>query len=82
MVIFYLLNKKHFMVMITEKETIARILRGRGILKKDGTIEMADHRGTRFAAREWKNLVYAECKFFGVVGITRNGEIMSLNSDK
>ena len=51
-------------------------------LKKDGTIEMADHRGTRFAAREWKNLVYAECKFFGVVGITRNGEIMSLNSDK
>ena len=47
-------------------------------LKKDGTIEMVDQRGTRYAAKEWKNLVCIECKFFGVVGITREGEILSL----
>ena len=47
-------------------------------LKEDGTIEMEDQRGTRYAAKEWKNLVYIECKFFGVVGITRDGQILSL----
>ena len=47
-------------------------------LKKDGTIEMVDQRGTRYAAKEWKDLVSIECKFFGVVGITRGGKILSL----
>jgi hypothetical protein len=47
-------------------------------LKKDGTIEMVDQRGTRYAAKEWKDLVCIECKFFGVVGITRENQILSL----
>lgn len=47
-------------------------------LKKDGTIEMVDQRGSRCVAKEWKDLVYIECKFFGVVGITRDGRILSL----
>lgn len=47
-------------------------------LKKDGTIEIEDQRGTRLAVKEWKDLVYIECKFFGVVGITRDGRILSL----
>lgn len=51
-------------------------------LKKDGTIEMVDQRGTRYAAKEWKDLVCIECKFFGVVGITRDGQILSLYSDE
>lgn len=49
-------------------------------LKKDGTIEMVDQRGTRYAAKEWKDLVSIECKFFGVVGITQDGQILSLYS--
>ena len=51
-------------------------------LKKNGTIEMVDRRGTRYAAKEWKNLVYIECKFFGVVGITKDGQILSLYSNE
>ena len=47
-------------------------------LKKDGTIEMVDYRDTRYAAKEWKDLVCVECKFFGVVGITSDGRILSL----
>lgn len=49
-------------------------------LKMDGTIEMVDQRGTRYAAKEWKDLVCIECKFFGVIGITREGNILSLFS--
>ena len=47
-------------------------------LKSDGTIEMIDHRNERYAAVEWRNLACIECKFFNVVGITKNGEILSL----
>lgn len=49
-------------------------------LKGDGTIEMADSRGTRYEAKNWRNLVCIECKFFGVVGVTRDGQILSLFS--
>ena len=49
-------------------------------LKSDGTIEMADLRDTRYEAKRWKNLVCIECKFFAVVGITREGQILSLFS--
>lgn len=47
-------------------------------LKSDGTIEMVDDRGTRYDAKKWKNLAYVECKYFGVVGITKKGKILSL----
>lgn len=47
-------------------------------LKNDGTIEMIDERNVRYAAKEWKNLASIECKFFSVVGITKDGEIMSI----
>ena len=47
-------------------------------LKNDGTIEMIDHRNERYAAVEWRNLACIECKFFNVVGITKDGEILSL----
>lgn len=47
-------------------------------LKRDGTIEMIDNRGTRYKAKEWKNISCIECKFFGVVGITNTGEMLSL----
>lgn len=47
-------------------------------LKSDGTIEMIDHRNERYAAVEWRNLACIECKFFNVVGITKDGEILSL----
>lgn len=47
-------------------------------LKKDGTIEMVDHRNERYAAIEWKNLACIECKFFNIVGITKDGKILSL----
>lgn len=47
-------------------------------LKNDGTIEMIDERNVRCAAKEWKNLASIECKFFSVVGITKDGEIMSI----
>lgn len=47
-------------------------------LKNDGTIEMIDHRNERYAAKEWKNIASIECKFFSVVGITKEGEILSL----
>ncbi len=47
-------------------------------LKADGTIEMIDERNERYAAKDWDNLASIECKFFNVVGITRDGEILSL----
>lgn len=47
-------------------------------LKNNGTIEMIDDRNERYAASEWKDLVCIECKFFNIVGITKNGEILSL----
>lgn len=47
-------------------------------LKRDGTIEMIDNRRTRYKAKEWKNISCIECKFFGVVGITNQGEILSI----
>lgn len=47
-------------------------------LKKDGTLEVADYRNTRMEIKQWKDIVSIECKFFGVVGITRHGEILSL----
>lgn len=49
-------------------------------LRKDGTIEMTDFRGTRYEASNWRDLVCIECKFGGVVGITRDGQILSLFS--
>lgn len=49
-------------------------------LKNDGTIEMVDNRGTRLEAKKWNNLVCIECKFFGVVGITNEGQILSIFS--
>lgn len=47
-------------------------------LKSNGTIEMIDYRGTRTDAKNWKNLACVECKFFGIVGITHKGEILSI----
>lgn len=47
-------------------------------LKSDGTIEMIDYREQRYEAKKWTNLKSIECKFFGVVGVTSNGEIKSL----
>lgn len=49
-------------------------------LKDDGTIEMVDYRGTRYEAKKWKNLAYIECKFFNIVGITKDGQILSFFS--
>lgn len=49
-------------------------------LKCDGTIEMVDYRETRYEAINWGDLVCIECKFGGVVGITRDGQILSLFS--
>lgn len=50
-------------------------------LKRDGTIEMSDDRNLRYEAKAWTNLACVECKFFGVVGITRDGRILSLFKD-
>lgn len=47
-------------------------------LKKDGTLEVADQRDTRLEIKQWRDLISIECKFFGVIGITRQGEILSL----
>jgi len=47
-------------------------------LKSNGTIEMVDNRNTRNEVKNWKNLACVVCKFFGVVGITKDGEILSL----
>lgn len=47
-------------------------------LKRDGTIEMVDDRNKRYQAKEWSNLEAIVCKFFGVIGITRGGEILSI----
>lgn len=44
-------------------------------LKRDGSIEMIDTRGTRLEVKSWKNLVAIECKFFGVVGFTADGDV-------
>lgn len=46
-------------------------------LKSDGTIEMVDKRGIRYEAKNWKNLICVECKFNSIVGITRDGQILS-----
>lgn len=47
-------------------------------LKSDGTIEMIDYREQRYEAKNWTNIEYIECKFFGVIAITQNGGIKSL----
>lgn len=47
-------------------------------LKIDGTIEMIDERNERYAATEWENIASIECKFFSVIGITKDGKIMSI----
>lgn len=47
-------------------------------LKSDGTIEMIDYREQRYEAKNWTNISSIECKFFGVIAITRNGGIKSL----
>ena len=50
-------------------------------LKRDGSIEMSDDRNLRYEAKAWTNLACVECKFFGVVGITKDGRILSLFKD-
>lgn len=47
-------------------------------LKKDGTLEVVDDRNTRLEVKQWRDIVSIECKFFGVVGISKRGEILSL----
>lgn len=47
-------------------------------LKSDGTIEMIDNRNERYQAKEWSNLEAVICKFFGVIGITKGGKILSI----
>lgn len=47
-------------------------------LKVDGTIFMVDNRGTRTDALNWRNLIAVECKFFSVIGITSDGEILKV----
>ncbi len=47
-------------------------------LKTDGTIEMIDYRDQRYEAKNWTNISSIECKFFGVIAITRDGKIKSL----
>ena len=47
-------------------------------LRRDGRIEMADKNRTRLEAKKWTNLVYVECKYYWVVGITKDGRILSL----
>lgn len=47
-------------------------------LKKDGTLEVEDNRNTRLQIKQWRDIVSIECKFFGVVGITKQGDILSL----
>lgn len=59
---------------------IVQISVGEGIaigLKKDGTIKVVGHRGTRLKAKDWKNIACIECKYFRVVGIRKDGEILS-----
>ena len=47
-------------------------------LKVDGTVEMVDNRSTRYKVKNWNNLACIVCKFFNVVGITKEGEVLSL----
>ena len=47
-------------------------------LKSDGTLEMVDNRRTRHEVKDWNNLAGIVCKFFGVIGITKEGEVLSL----
>lgn len=47
-------------------------------LRKDGRLEVADYRGSRLRIKEWQHIVSIECKFFGVIGITKSGEVLSL----
>ncbi len=45
-------------------------------LKANGTLEVVDIRGSRMEITKWRNLISVECKFFGVIGITRKGEVL------
>lgn len=47
-------------------------------LKSNGTIEMIDYRDQRYEAKNWTNICSIESKFFGIVGITADGEIKHL----
>ncbi len=47
-------------------------------LKGDGTIEMIDKRNERYAVTLWKDIACIECKFFSVIGITKDGQILHL----
>lgn len=47
-------------------------------LKSDGTVEIVDNRNTRNEVKDWNNLLCVVCKFFGVVGITKDGKVRSL----
>lgn len=50
-------------------------------LKSNGTIELLIQRSNLdnlYEAKKWKDLVCVECKFWGIVGITKSGQILSL----
>ncbi|MDE6785847.1 MAG: hypothetical protein K2J46_02255, partial [Muribaculaceae bacterium] len=47
-------------------------------LRKDGRLEVMDYRESRLRIKEWQDIVSIECKFFGVIGITKSGEVLSL----
>lgn len=47
-------------------------------LKSDGSVEMVDKRKTRYEVKNWNHLVGVLCKFFGVVCITKEGEVRYL----
>ena len=59
--------------MITEKETIARILRGRGILKKDGTIDMV--RFQKLVTEPW---IHQKAKQYGFLDGTAANEVVEV----
>lgn len=54
-------------------------------LKSNGTIELIIQRSdldNLYEAKKWKDLVCVECKFWGIVGITKFGQILSLSVHK
>lgn len=59
--------------MITEKETIARILRGRGILKRDGTIDMV--RFQKLVTEPW---IHQKAKQYGFLDGTAANEVVEV----
>lgn len=59
--------------MITEKETIARILRGRGILKKDGSIDMV--RFQKLVTEPW---IHQKAKQYGFLDGTAANEVVEV----